>query len=69
MSSQVRDTALLVIIWLIKRCLFSIKLSGKSAVLLPPPPLRTVRESVPSYGSSTYKPCSSNRASSSSFIE
>ena len=43
--------------------------SGRSAVLLPPSPLRTVRESFPSYGSSTYKPCCSNRASSSFSIE
>ena len=43
--------------------------SGRSAVLLPLSPLRTVRESFPSYGSSTYKPCCSNRASSSFSIE
>ena len=32
-------------------------LSGKEVALLPLPPLRTVLESFPSYGSSLYKSC------------
>ena len=42
--------------------------SSRSAVLLPLSPLRTVHESFPSHGSSTYKPCVS-RTSSSTFFE
>ncbi len=34
-----------------------VAVSGKEAALLPLPPLRTVLESFPSYGSSLYKSC------------
>ena len=41
-----------VIICEIKLCFLSSIWSGKELTLLPIPPLRTVRESFPSYGSS-----------------
>lgn len=53
---------------LLKPLAYSRQRSSRSAVLLPLSPLRTVHESFPSHGSSTYKPCVS-RTSSSTFFE
>jgi len=69
--SSVRKAGLKMLFLLCEQKIRTLKnqLSSRSAALLPLPPLRTVRESFPSYGSSNSKFLFRNRLKILTFIE